>query len=206
MKKEEIDWSILRNALIVFCVCLSVGIGLIVSAYYYNDSSKKEFKNNKNQFQSISRRYLDVDKEETLLLDYYPEFVKLYNAGYIGKEKRLNWIEALRASGEEVKVPSLSYNISTQEEFIPSFNVDYSGYKLFKSQMDLKMGLLHEGDLFNLFAELQTNADGNFTVNECSFSKKGKEIVFEREKTNISVSCLLNWITINLPEGKGIEI
>lgn len=206
MKKDGIDWGILKGSIILFCICFAVCSALIGGSYYFNNNLSKQYKQNKNAFQSISRRYLDVDQEEKLLQDYYPQFVKLYNQGIIGREKRLNWIEALRYSGEKTKLPSLSYAIESQEVFTPEFNINYSGFTLYSSSMELNLGLLHEGDFFKLLNYLDQTADGIYTISECTFRRNGNQIIFEKNNANVSASCLLHWITINLSGGKRIEI
>lgn len=205
-KESDMDWQVLKLSMIMFSICLLIAGSLIGASYYFNSGMENEFKKSKQLFQSISKRYLDIDEEEQLLLDYYPKFVSLYNDGIIGKEKRLNWIEALRHSGESVNVPSLSYSIESQAEYAPSYSVDYGGFKLYASEMQLVLGLLHEGDLFNLLAELANNAKGLFTVNECSIRQSGNEIKFEKDTVNVSTVCTMQWITINLPDGQNIEI
>ncbi len=206
MDKKGIDWSILRGSIILFCICLLVGSGLIGGAYYFNSKLSKELKRNKSTFQSISQRYLDVDQEEKLLHDYFPQFVALYNKGVIGSEKRLNWIEALRQSGEEIKLPGLQYSIDSQEVFTPDFPINHSGYTLYRSNMELNLGLLHEGDLFNLLKYIDKTADGAYTISECTFNMIGNEILMEKGRANISANCLLHWITIDLASGARIEI
>jgi len=206
MVKDEIDWSILKGSIILLCTCIVICSALVGGSYYFNNNLSKELKQNKSIFQSISRRYLDVDQEEKLLQEYYPQFVNLYSKGVIGREKRLNWIEALRQSGEKINLPSLKYSINSQEEFIPEFNINYSGYTLYRSSMELSLGLLHEGDLFNLINFIDQTAKGAYTIYECTFRMNGNQIRFEKNYSNISATCLLHWITINITGGKGIEI
>ncbi|MEM7026667.1 MAG: hypothetical protein AAF410_00395 [Pseudomonadota bacterium] len=205
-KESDIDWKVLKLSLIMLCICVIISGSLVGASYYFSNQMEKEFTKNKQQFQSISRRYLDIDQEEQLLLDYYPRFVKLYNKGIIGKEKRLNWIEALRQSGESVNIPSLRYSIESQSEFSPTYPVDYSGFKLYSSEMQLVLGLLHEGDLFNLLSELSVNAKGLFTVDECIIRRSSDELKFEKDMVNVNTICTMQWITINLPDGQNIEI
>lgn len=204
--KSEIDWGILKGAVILFCICIVLCGVLIGASYYFNDNLEKQLRLNKGVFQSISRRYLDVDQEEKLLLENYPKFVALYNSGVIGREKRLNWIEALRQSGEKIKLPSLRYAIKSQEIFTPGFQINYGGFVLYRSSMDLTLGLLHEGDLFKLLDYINQNAEGSYTISECTFSPNGNEIQYNKDQSNIAVSCLLHWITIDIPGGNRIEI
>lgn len=206
MEKDGIDWSILRGSIILLCTCLVISGALVGGSYYFNKNMSKQLKRNKSVFQSISRRYLDVDQEEKLLQDYYPQFVELYDRGVIGREKRLNWIEALRQSGEKIKLPSLKYSISSQEAYVPEFTINYSGYSLYRSSMDLSLGLLHEGDLFKLFNYIDRTADGAFTISECKFRMNGGQIKFEKDYANLSAVCSLHWITIDLAGGNRIEI
>ncbi len=206
MRKDEIDWSILKGPTILFSLCIVICSALVGGSYYFNSNLSKQYKQNKAVFQSTSRRYLDVDQEEKLLVDYYPQFVKLYNQGIIGREKRLNWIEALRQSAEKTRLPSLTYAIESQEEFIPGFNINYSGFTLYRSSMDLKLGLLHEGDFFTLLNHLDQTTEGLYTITECTFRRNGNQIRFEKNHANVSATCLLHWITINIGGGKGIEI
>ncbi len=205
-KPGEIDWSVLRTPLILLFVSLLLGGSLVAGSYYFSTAMEKEYKAQKAQFQSISRRYLDIDQEEKLLLDYYPRFVQLYNKGILGRERRLDWIEALRQSGEIVDIPQLSYAIESQNEFLPAYTINYNGYKLYSTRMELKLGLLHEGDIFNLFRQLNNNAKGMYTVSQCSFKRKNNEIRFEKDQANIDSACTLQWITINLPDGQDIEV
>lgn len=204
--KGGIDSSILKGSIIVFCICIVLSGVLIGASYYFNNNLEKQLRSNKSVFNSISRRYLDVDKEETLLLENYPKFVALYNSGVIGREKRLNWIEALRKSGEKIKLPSLKYGIKSQEVYTPGFQINYGGFALYRSSMDLSLGLLHEGDLFKLLNYLNRNAAGAYTISECEFRPVGNEIQYNKDQANITVSCLLHWVTIDLPAGKRIEI
>jgi len=204
--KSGIDWDVLKGSLILFCICLLIGSSLIAGAYLFNSKLSKELKQNKNVFQSISQRYLDVDQEEKLLHEYFPQFVSLYNKGVIGREKRLNWIEALRKSGEEIKLPALRYSINSQEEFTPEFEVNHSGYTLYQSNMELSLGLLHEGDLFKLLKYIDKSADGAYTISECTFRRNGAEIKMEKDHANVSANCLFHWITIGLSNGDRIEI
>ncbi len=206
MEKSAIDWSVIKLSIIIFSICLVVGASLIFSSYYFSNKLSLELNQNKRLFQSVSRRYLDVDQEEKLLQEYFPQFVALYNRGIIGREKRLNWIETLRQSGEKINLPSLRYSINSQEEFIPEFTINYAGYAIYSSSMQLNLGLLHEGDLFELLSFIDKNVEGLYTISECSFSKIGSEVVFDKNVANISAACQLEWITLDLPGGYRIQI
>ena len=209
MKKEtesDLDWTILKKPLVALCACFVIASALIATSYYFNSSLEKQYQQNKNMFQSISRRYLDVDQEEKVLRENYPKFVSLYNQGIIGQEKRLNWIETIRKAGEMIGLPSLSYSIDSQVEHVPEYTVNYNGYTLYRSSMDLNLSLLHEVDLFRFIDYINRNADGIYTISECQFNKVGNEVSYEKDRANVKASCILYWITIDLAGGQRIEI
>ena len=96
MKREDLDWSQIRGALITLVLSVSICGALVWSSYYFRDKMRLEFNRNNAQFQNISNRYLAVDEEEKLIRHFYPRFLELFARGVIGKEQRLGWIETLR--------------------------------------------------------------------------------------------------------------
>ncbi len=207
MKPADIEWSILRGALIMLGVCLLMNIGLVQGSDYFKQTRQTQYNKNNSSFLGISRRYLAVDQEEQLINQYYSEFVQAGNNGLIGEEHRLNWIETLRRSDEKIKFPSLGYEILSRQEFIPEFQVDSGPYRFYFSEMNLKAGLLHEGDLLELLDYLDKHAEGAYSVSECQFRRLEQEInESASDKPNISLECVLKWITLDLADGGKLEL
>ncbi len=199
--KDKIDWSVLRNSFLLLCFCL-FGCGPLVGvSYSFSSEMEKQLLQNKNTFQAVSRRYLDVDQEIALLNDYYPIFLELYNQGVIGKERRLDWIEILKKSNEIIQFPSFSYAIKSQRQYVPKYPLTYDGYQLLVSEMELNIGLLHEGDFFHLLNVFDENTENIYTFSECLFRQNGNRVQFEKEHANIYANCTLQWITINIEDG-----
>ena len=205
MKYSDIDWKILRGAIAILVVSISVAGTLIYLTMYFQDRMHREFTRNDLRFQSISKRYLAVDEEEKLIKKYYPRFIELYNKGVIGKEQRLNWIEVLRTAGMQIQVPTLSYQIESQDTYMPSYSVTLGRFKLYSSKMTLNMRLLHEGDLLNILNRLNKNAKGIYSLNSCRLSQNGL-IVESADAPNINAECDLQWFTIKLANGKDINV
>ncbi len=206
MKLEYIDWSIIRASLISIIVCLIVSSALVWGSNFFAQQMNKEYLRNNAQFKAISRRYLAIDEEEGLISDFYPQFVKLYEKGIIGKERRLDWIDILRDAGEVIKLPALNYKIDSQNIYTPEYATNLGRYKLYSSRMSLQMKLLHEGDLFNLFKYLDAGANGLFRVSSCNFSGNSTKITDDPTAANIEANCDLDWYTIKLADGNEIQI
>ncbi len=206
MNNKHIDWSIIRGSLIGLIISLLLGGLLIGSSFYFKEQMKKEYVRNNAGFQSISQRYLAVDEEEKLIRKFYPSFIKLYNQGVIGKEHRLNWIEVLRSAGEAIMLPSLSYEIKSQNIYTPAFSVNLGRYRIFSSEMTLDMQLLHEGDLFSLLESLDKNAKGLYSMSRCSMDNRLPGITEAISAANIGVKCDVIWFTIKLADGTELQV
>ena len=206
MKRSDIDWTILRGAIITCVVSVLLSSLLIGSCYYFRQRMRLEFNANNSQFQNISRRYLAVDEEEKLIKDYYPRFIALYNKGVIGQERRLDWIEVLRKTGDVLKLPALNYEIKSQSLYVPPYAATLGKFKLYDSGMSLNASLAHEVDLLRIFEYLDRNAAGSYTAAECRMQRMTENIDPALIRANISAKCDLMWFTIRLSDGKEIKI
>lgn len=206
MHRKDIDWRIIRGAIISLVLSSVITGSLVAGSYYFEDAMNREYIRNNAQFKNISQRYLAIDEEAKRIQKYLPEFIDLYNRGVIGSEQRLNWIEVLQNAGARIKIPSLSYSISSQKDYTPPYSISLGSYKLYKSEMSLEIQLLHEGDLFSLLSTLNNEARGEFNLTSCNLDKGRNDIVESAKAANIRASCELEWYTIKLASGKEIKI
>jgi hypothetical protein len=174
---------------------------------YFKDSMDQDFRRNNAVFQANSNQYLAVDEEEKMIEEYYPAFIASYNKGEIGRERRLDWIESLRSTGVDLKLPSLNYSLSSQSAYVPEFQLNLGNYRFYKSDMNLSIQLLHEGDLFALFNTLQDRAKGSFRILQCKLNNNITDGISEdMNNPNVRVDCLLEWITLNMANGTEIKV
>ena len=206
MKTENIYLKLLGGSIAVFVFSTLVSGALVYGAHYFQKQMLQEYNRANAAFQSISSRYLAVDEEEKLIRNHLPEFIRLYNNGVIGDEQRLNWIEVLRAIGDEINLPSLSYQIESQQPYTPAYPLNMGKFKLFSSKMLLNMQLLHEGDLFRILEGLDTVAKGSYSISSCSINQTSAEISDDPDAANISARCELLWFTLKLADGKPIKV
>lgn len=201
-----IDWTVLRGAIIVFTISLLTAIAIIWSTWYFMQGMKQKNMLSTRQFQTISNQYLDIDHEEKLIREYYPEFIELYEKGLLGQERRLNWIETLRATSVQIKLPALKYDIESQIQYKPDFPLKTGGYKLYTSTMKLSMDLLHIDDLSNLINGLENRALGSFSITSCHLRRLNDKISVTEMKPNISADCELKWYNLKKSNGSDITL
>lgn len=202
MKAADIEWSMLRGALIGLAIAVAVSVGMIAASYQFWESAAKTQKQAERKLQASRAKYRTVDEQEAMIASYYPQFLELENQGIIGKERRLDWIENLRRADENLKLPNLSYSISTQEPFVAEYPLGGGVYQPFTSDMSLTLGLLHGEDLFGLLNELNDNAQGLYSVDACSMVRRSDRLGSPRD-AHVSSTCRLKWYTIKKPGDEG---
>ena len=137
-----------------------------------------------------------------MVITYYPMFQDLERAGIIGEERRLKWTEALKDADGTLKLPNLTYSIDTQERHASDFPMSEGAYKLFASEMNLDVGLLHGDDLFRLLVKLEEEAEGLFSVDYCSLERR-KDTPGDWQDPHLASKCRLYWYTIQKPAELG---
>ena len=204
MKLAEIDWVVLRGALIFLVIAVIVSVTLIFGGVHFGDQASREIGNQRRQLTSVRSQYQTIDDEQRVIELYLPQYEVLEERGVVGKERRLSWVETLKAVAEQVKLGSLRYELYPQKEFVAEFPLQQGVYKVYSSDMRLDMGLLHEGDLPVVLRELQRKATGLFTVSSCTLLRGSELITMQPKANNINATCELKWYTIKQPEVEGV--
>lgn len=206
MKREYLDWSILRLPVVIFAMTLFVAVGIVASGHYYLKSMEREYSRNQANFRSISSRYLQVDEEEQLIRQYYPAFIDLYRMGLVGKERRLDWLETLQAVSEVLKIPSLRYEIASQERIPDQLPINTGSFHIYQSTMNINLDMLHEMDLIRFLERVDRAAKGHYSVSSCNISRKNRQIAIETGQVNVSANCNLDWYSIKPADGSEITL
>lgn len=192
------DWSLLRGTLVVFVFSVFAAAALVGGSHRFRQSMEAEYQANHARFRQASAQYLAVDEEERIIDEFYPDFVRLYQAGLIGRERRLSWLETLRAANLDIGLPALTYKIEAQRAELPAFPLALGGFELLVSPMNLNVGLLHEGDLLALFEILDRDALGQYTVRSCVLRRTDVSGMLAAAEANLIADCTLDWLTLDL--------
>jgi hypothetical protein len=202
MKAADIEWSMLRGALIGLTIAVAVSIGIIAASHHFLETADRALKRSEATLRASRNQYRTVDEQEAMIATYYPRFVELEGQGIVGGEKRLDWIESLRRADENLKLPSLTYSIGSQEPYTAEYPLAGGAYQPYVTRMDLRLGLLHGQDLFNLLTSLDENAQGLFSVDTCKLERRLDKPSSPRE-SHLTSECKLRWFTIRKPGDAG---
>lgn len=186
------DFPLIRKALIILIVSLLSSAALVGAGRAIH--SKQQDGMNQTQAQRgdalNKRRQAETDKQE--IQDYQPKFMNLRELGFVGEERRLDWMEYIQHIRENRKLLPITYEISAQQVFQVDPEVALGDLELRGSKMKLQMDLLHEGDLLNFLDDLKHK--GFYTVQECKIKRAGAES--EGTHLPLAAECVIYWLTL----------
>ncbi|MHB9103109.1 MAG: hypothetical protein ACYC2E_16570 [Sulfuricella sp.] len=187
------DFPLIRKALIVLVASLLssaalVGAGRAILIKQQDGMNQAQAQRNDAL---NKRRQAENDRQE--IHDYQPRFVTLRERGFVGEEKRLDWMEHIQHIRESRKLLPITYEISAQQVFQVDPEVTLGGLELRGSKMQLQMELLHEGDLLNFLDDLSRK--GLYTVRECTLKRAGGAPE-SSQSPRLTAECTLYWLTL----------
>ena len=150
----------------------------------------------KNQ---IEQRLRQVRTEEQEIRERTQLLQQLQNSGITGEEKRLDWMEMLRETQRELRIPGMSYEFGAQTSLDKSEDATYTW---FSSPLLLKLRLLHEEDLLNFLARVEKNARALVIVRSCKLAPLPGQANGREVMAQLSAECDMLWLTARPASGK----
>ncbi|NTV69322.1 MAG: hypothetical protein HGA71_04150 [Azonexaceae bacterium] len=150
----------------------------------------------KNQ---IEQRLRQVRTEEQEIRDRTQLLQQLQNSGITGEEKRLDWMELLRETQRELRIPGMTYEFGAQTSLDKGEDAAYSW---FSSPLHVKLRLLHEEDLLNFLARIEKNAKALVIVRSCKLAPLPRQVDGREVMAQLGAECDMQWLTARPGNGK----
>lgn len=195
------DFPTIRNASIVFLLCLAIGAGLIISSQTLLASKQDAIVQGQAVKNQAREKYNQVNNEKREIQDFQPKYVQLTAQGFVGTEQRLDWIEQIQRIQKQALLQPINYEIAQQHPFQVDPAIDMGTLELRGSKMVVKMNLLHELDLFNFLDGLNSNQA--YDLQNCTL-KRLADSGSTKLTPLLSAECSLYWITIGKAGGDGV--
>lgn len=204
MKFTAQEWRKLRYPLI------SLGLGVIVVtlllSYMQNRKAEADqaLLTQQGQLNQARQKYQASGLEKDTIVKYLPIYQELINDGFIGEERRIEWIDSLRTIHQQNKLFGIKYSIGLQEDYKPAFALNTGPFTLHRSVMKLELSMLHEGDLLTLLEALDAQQTTPFIVRDCEIvrlSAANKATLVP----NLLANCELDWLSIREPQAAGTK-
>jgi hypothetical protein len=193
--RRKLQWPIIGLVLAIMVVGL-----LVTYADQYRAENEAALQTQQNLLNQARQKFQSSGLEKETIIKYLPIYNKLLASGFVGEERRIEWIEALRQIHAQHKLFSIDYSIGLQESYNPSFLPNLGNFKLKRSVMNLKLDMLHEGDLLALLDGLHEQTTP-FIVRECEIKRPVGAVVNAKNMVpNMQVNCEIDWLTLRDPQ------
>ncbi|HEU4707992.1 MAG TPA: hypothetical protein VFS17_01660 [Methylophilaceae bacterium] len=193
------DFRKLRYPIIALGVVLILATLLVGFAENMKSKNEQAMQTQQQQLNQARQRYESSGQEKEIITKYLPLYRKLIEDGFIGEERRIEWVDGLRNVHQQSKLFGINYTISTQEEYKPSFALNVAPFTLNRSVMKLELAMLHEGDLLTLLNGLDAQETTPFIVRDCEITRVGP-INTANLTPNLRANCELDWLTLREPQ------
>jgi hypothetical protein len=185
------ELHLVRGPLAGFAAALVVAVAVAGAVVWMREQQDAAMAKASAVHKAASARYRGALTDQAEIGVYQPRYLALKAAGLVGEENRLAWIEAVKQSQARHHLPSVDYEIEPQQ--LLNGPLAPGDVALRGSRMKLQMGLLHEGDLFDLLDDLRQA--GHYAVQDC----KLKRIDAPPElplAPHLQAECTIVWLTL----------
>ena len=200
MKLDSQDWLKLQTPLVMLGLVLMLIALMLAFAQNYNTAQEQLLQSQQNLLNAARQRYQSSGMEKETIKEYLPQYQALINKGFVGEERRIEWVEALREQHKSNKLFGIKYSISQQQEYKPSFAPSAGGFMLHRSIMKLDLDMLHEGDILKLTESLSAENTAPFMLRDCEITRLNAGGALSNQLiANLHAQCELDWLTMREP-------
>jgi hypothetical protein len=202
MKLAPQDWLKLRNPLVGLGLALILVTLLVGAASQKQDDAQAAMDKQQSQLNQARQRYQTSGLEKETIVKYLPVYQRLIQEGFVGEERRIEWVDALRNIHQQHKLFGINYSIGAQEQYQPAFALNLGSFGLYRSIMKLELSMLHEGDLLTLLEALSEKQTTPFMLRECEVKRVSK-VDPDKLAPYFLATCELDWLTLREPPKTG---
>jgi len=193
----------LSKPLLVLAIVAAVGLTAVALTGKAVTAAQAKVKSQEAERIEARNRIQRSGQERGIIERYIEPYKELERNGIVGEERRIGWIDALRAANQEADLYGVEYQVNPQQAYSFSGEVGAGPLTIHQSLMKLRFDLLHEGDLFRFFDALAAQKVGRFSVNQCTLTRLPADLAVPVNQPTLSAQCELAWITIAGPPEEG---
>ena len=195
------DLQALRNPLLVLFIVLLLAAAAVYSTEQLKAASERQLAQQRVRLNEARTRLQKSGDEKDIIVRYRDAFRALQRAGFVGEEKRINWLDGLRVTNQRADLFGIDYQIGAQKKYQYAKSLNPGQIELFESVMRLRFRLLHEEDLMRFFNLLAQQNLGIFHIDRCNMQRLDTRGVI-RYQPNVTAECEVSWITARI-KGSG---
>jgi hypothetical protein len=191
------DLQVLRAPLIALALTIASAIAVVLLSGSFLDRADRARAQRETQLREARARIQNAGQEKEMIARYLAGYQQLAQAGFVGDEQRINWLDSVRLANEEARMFGVEYDIGAQRAYAYAAEFNTGQLLLQESIMHLKFRLLHEEDLPRFFNALTRYGGGLFTIEQCNVRRlrtdPDRSLVVQ---PNLTAECDVRWLTV----------
>jgi hypothetical protein len=202
MNIERNDFRRLRMPLAAAIALLALGAACLITSGYFLDEEKSVQAATRLSRVAAQERVSRVSEEEREIREDLVYYEQMRQRGIVGEQSRLDWIESITRIKNDRKLFEIRYSFEAQKPLDYPGLVATGAAEFVVSRLKLDMLLLHEGDLLNFLADLQTNIRAHVSVRKCTVGRieRGAAPAATSLQPRLRAECLIDLVSV-----KGIK-
>jgi len=142
-----------------------------------------------------TERLLRIADEEREVKEKLAVYRRLKGLGILGRERRLEWADAIKRIRSQRGLIDLRYRVQPQKPLV-SVAGKPGSIDFYASTMKVNLSLLHEEDLFGFFDDLRASGNAYYAVKRCTLSRTGVPPTATNLAARLRAECDIDLITI----------
>ena len=197
MKLSSEDRHILRYPLLGLGLALALTVLVLGLMQQRKSDAEQALQLQQDRLEQARRRYQAAELEKQMIARYLPTYRQLVAQGFIGEERRWQWLNTLRDIQHRYRLFAIDYQMTAQQVYKSTFWQDQGALALYRSAMQMRLAMLHEGDLLTLLDTL-SNGLAPFMLRECEITRLTPDRSGEGSSVpRFQASCAIDWLTLH---------
>lgn len=142
-----------------------------------------------------TERLLRIADEEREVKEKIAVYRRLKDLGILGRERRLEWADAIKRIRSQRDLIDLRYRVAPQKPLI-SVPGKPGTVDFYASTMRVNLALLHEEDLFGFLTDLRNSGNAYYAIKRCALSRTGVPPSAANLAARVRADCDIDLITI----------
>jgi len=195
MKFERGDIPALRVQLSALLIAMVVGGVALLAADQYRSTWVDEHDKSFRALESARTQFRRAQLEEGSFREFSAVYEGLAKRGLFSAERRLDWVETMRALAPHHGLVGTTYEIAAQRALPPVASGGTEPVMASASGVKLEFSTVHDQALVDFLQDLRATAPGIFLLHDCTVLRNARSET-EAARDNLRTTCNLDWITV----------
>lgn len=192
-----LDFHRSGRSLLLAGLLAAVGAGAVAASLHMERQAEQSFRQARAQQQDARARLTRIGEEEAEIRRQIGRYQEIVARGHLGRERRLEWIEAIARIVAHRRLRDPDYELSPQRPLAEGLLAGGPGsHDFLASTMKLRLELLHEEDLLGFLGDLADKVPAFVQVRSCHMERLPPGSAERGSSARLRADCVIDWITL----------